>query len=156
MLRRHVDMYQMEKANLANLARTAAFRGLNYRDFLVGSAILGFNGQEYKIFEGANLMLAKDEAKICAEGHALRNLTFAGYSQVIAIAVAGLPQPDKESGIISPTLHPCGGCRGMLIRLKERQVVQDDTRIYTVHLFEDIEEEYELQDIIKLHTRSQT
>ncbi|MBI4363380.1 MAG: hypothetical protein HY545_00850 [Candidatus Doudnabacteria bacterium] len=139
MHRHHVDVYLLLKVFLKSIAREAAYLGDNHRDFLVGCAILAYNGHEYGIFWGANFMpFTKPGPKICAEINALRNTRRAGFQEIIAIVVAGLPQKDEVTGKTPRTLPPCVDCRSNLSGWKG---VSPDTMIYTVHRFEEVEEE---------------
>lgn len=127
------------------LARFAAFAGINYRDFLVGCAMLAYNGSEYRIFWGANFMPAlKPGPKRCAEFEALEKAIKAGYLEIIAIAVAGLPQRDGRSGKDCKTLPPCGECRTMLSGWNG---VKPETIIFTVHRFEEVCEECSFREL---------
>lgn len=71
-----------------------------------------------------------------------------GYKRIIAIAVAGLPQPDGGSGLEFETLHPCEDCRIFLSALPE---VTRDTFILTIHNHSGLVKEYTLEQILRLH-----
>ena len=67
------------------------------------------------------------------------------------VCVVGQPQPDKESGLVSPTLHPCGECR-KLMQYRER--LSPDTLIYTITFTRDHTELFTLQKLIELHIKA--
>ena len=101
---------------LIRKAREAANRhSVSYRGFRVGCAAYAYRPDAYyiedrhKIFLGANLKPNHDKTrwpKVCAEQVAILGARSAGYTRVIGLVVAGEPQADEESGIISPTLTP--------------------------------------------------
>jgi cytidine deaminase len=130
--RLHVDKYLQLKDVLADMAREVRVKGYQYRNFLVGSAILVYDGSHYRIFASTNLMPVKGGPKVCAEQGALVNARSQGpFPLIVAIVVCGQAQPDNESNILSPTLHPCGNCRQFCLGLPE---VTDETIIYTVSI----------------------
>ena len=89
MNRRHVDMYHLFKNELKDLARRIAFFGVNYRDFLVGCAILAYDGFEYRIFVGYNIMTKKGGPKRCAECDALEAVRAAGFDLIVVLPRIG-------------------------------------------------------------------
>lgn len=139
MPRRHVEMYLICKPRLAALARKVAKNADSHRNFLVGCAILAFNGKRYKIFTGVNIKCEKGNApKVCAEQGALSAAKAAGYLEIIAIVVAGIPQFDEKLEKIPLTLPPCKNCRRIFGKAKG---VSGETIVNTVHLTEKIAEQ---------------
>ncbi len=82
----------------ARAARQKAYAP--YSNFLVGSAVLGADGE---IFSGANVENASYGLAVCAERNAVNALVFAGERSLAAVAVA------SENGVT-----PCGACRQVL------------------------------------------
>ncbi len=120
---KHVDKYVEEKQTLVRLAREAQQRGISYRGFKVGCALLAFNGQEYKIFQGANMKPFKQGPKYCAEGIALGSAQAEHYNFIVAIVVAGQPQSEYDK-----TLHPCLECVDLFLGFR----LGLDTIIHTI------------------------
>ena len=131
---------------------------MSYRGFRVGCAAYAYRPDAYyvedrhKIFLGANLKPNHDKVrwpKVCAEQVAILGARSAGYTRVIGLVVAGAPQAAEESGIASPTLHPCGECRRMFTSLGD--IVRLDTPIVTVRLKEYAVEAFTVADLLKIH-----
>lgn len=81
-----------------------------------------------EVFVGWNFKpLAKGGWKTCAEEMSLLEAREWGAEQIIAIAIAGPVQPDDLSGHKGLVLHPCYGCRQMLLR---SGLVQSYTKIH--------------------------
>ncbi len=127
----------------------ATFFAENYRNFRVGAAVLVTNGHDLRIFGGANIMNGKGRPKMCAEQQALKYAHLADYRRILAISVVGKPQKDSESGLLSPTLHPCPECRKLM---REMYRLDEDTAIYMLS-FEDNgpSELFTLEELIRLH-----
>jgi cytidine deaminase len=122
---------------------------ISWRNFKVGAAVLAINPTEYKqgIFLGANFTPdppAEDgthAVKVCAEQVALQKAINSGYDRIIAITVSGQRQPDIRSGLLTPTLHPCGPCRDVSGALHQ---VADDALILSTATTPEGEDAYEL------------
>jgi cytidine deaminase len=128
-----IDRYRKELLYQARLA--AAFEAYSYRQFYVGCALLARNRRgQLKIFTGGNIKRGENCSKECAEYCALRKALEEGYYEILIIAVAGFPQPDKHSGKESMTLHPCGDCRSLM---RDVYRIPHDTPIVTASLYED-------------------
>jgi cytidine deaminase len=141
---------------LADEARRVALESsVSYRPFPVGCALLAFKPDAYyyedvhKVFRGANVKTGKDRAKICAEQVAINAARAERYKLVIGIAIAGNPQPDDKSGLISKTLHPCYDCRESFRVLP---IIHPDMRILSVHIEDDgIFEEFTVKELWQMH-----
>lgn len=112
----------------------------SYRPFPVGVAMLGHEcsdpyirghcpGEAFRWFQGSNRKLSKVSRKICGENVALGALIQASYTVASLVVVVGHVQRDDESGLLSPTLHPCGACREELSAVKP---ITDRTVFITV------------------------
>jgi len=154
MEKRDLIAYERVKNNLVRIAREVAVRGCNHRGFKVGCAVFVWRpegvglSEKYRIFKAANAKPLRDSRKFCAEMTAVNFARSNGYERVIAIAIAGLPQPDGGSGIESKTLHSCEDCRPFLAALPE---VMRDTRILTIHNHTGLVEEFTLEEMLRIH-----
>ena len=154
MERQHMRAFGRVKTDLIRTARSVAERGYSYRGFKVGCAMLVWRPkgigltERYRVFKAANAKPLKDSRKFCAEMTLACYARSNGYTRIIAIAIAGLPQSDDGSGIMSGTLHPCEDCRPFLANLPE---VTADTIILSVHNHSGLVEEYSLGEILHIH-----
>lgn len=137
-------LWQIREHLILRAANAALHRGRSYRDFRVGAAAyvtcrkpdlmrsLGRTPQH--IYTGANWKLGPDERNTCAEQEIVaqirQNQHFFPARRILALTVYGSPQnePDAESGIWTPTLHPCRHCRRLLREIPE---MRPDTVIIT-------------------------
>lgn len=154
-MQKHLDRYALFLRYQFDLEREALsqaiFEAENYRRFNVGASILASNGKDLEIFGGANIMNGEGHPKVCAEQQALKYAFLNEYYDVLNVCVVGEPQPDKESGLVSLTLHPCGDCR-KLMTIRER--LSPETLIYTFTFTRNHTELHTLQDIIKRHQKA--
>lgn len=159
-MKKHLDRYALFirynfELQCATLYQ-AYFQAENYRDFRVGAAVLAYNGKDFKIFGGANIMNGKGRPKVCAEQQAIKHAIINGFYEILAVCVVGKLQsdPDKESGKFTRTLHPCPDCRKLMVKGYR---LSPDTLIYT-RTFDEFgpRESYTLQDLIEFHTHSTT
>jgi len=123
---------RVAKPFLAEKAREAAEKAKNYRGCTVGSAVLAVNflssGKiDTHVFVGTNLMLKEGGQKFCAEMVAIMSAIANGFEHIMAIAVAGPPQPDDASGADLGKIIPCEDCREVMQGLDE---VTEDTVIF--------------------------
>jgi cytidine deaminase len=83
----------------------------SYRGFNVGNASLAVDalGWYFSVI-GANYK-ADGRRKVCAEQLTLARAV-ANKLQILSFHVDAPVQPDTHSGLLAPTLHPCGDCRG--------------------------------------------
>lgn len=144
---RHPDwhaLWQLREHLVLRAANAAALRGRSYRDFCVGGAAfvssrkpdllrsLGRTPQH--IYTGANWKLGRDERNTCAEQEIVAQLRQNQHlfpaRRILALAIYGRAQdePDAESGVLTPTLHPCRHCRRLLREIPE---MRPDTVIIT-------------------------
>ncbi len=151
---RHLEALQRVRPDLIRIARSTAERGFSYRGFKVGCAGFFYRPkgigltERYRIFRAANAKPLEGKSKFCGEMTTSCYARSNGYELIIALAVAGLPQPDGGSGIKSDTLHPCEDCRPFLSGLPE---ARPDTRIITIHNHNGIVQDFSLQRILEIH-----
>lgn len=130
----------------------------SYRNFHVGCAVWAFKSRttelrgRWAIFTGSNIKLAKDSRPICAEQFAFGAVRSGGYDQIIAMVVAGEPQEDAESGLLSHTLHPCGECRKIFQATPE---ISPDTLLLTITPGMEAYERLTIRELIALHRRAE-
>ena len=104
--------FVVEQALLAQRKYTNSYRG-----FRVGCAVYAHNGgkirsnSRVRVFTAGNLKPAKHIVKLCAERRAVLKAQAEGYPHIIGMVIAGLPQADVDSLLVTPTLHPCKACR---------------------------------------------
>ncbi len=118
-------------ALLTRRAQESAKRAVSWRGFKVGAAALAVNLEDKRMgtVVGMNIKPAEDsQTNIHAEQVAVAKARAFGLSRILALNVWGEPQADSTSGIISPTLHPCGLCRTFLCR-PEAPEITDQTFI---------------------------
>ena len=141
---------EKRKPELLQRAISAIAEGKSWRGFQVGAAALvedDFGNVE--IFHGSNIKLEKDGPKTCAEQMAIQKAQAAGFNNFLAIAVAGEPQLDEESGRFPLTLHPCDGCRDLLLA---HPGIKYTTIVITTHPANGVTEEHELKDLLAMHS----
>lgn len=137
-------LWQLREHLVLRAANAAMHRGRSYRDFRVGAAAfvtsrkpdlmraLGRTPQH--IYTGANWKLGKEERNTCAEQEIVAQLRQNQHlfptRRILTLAIYGSPQdePDAESGVTTPTLHPCRHCRRLLREIPE---MRPDTVIIT-------------------------
>jgi len=139
---------------LAARARAAAIhRGVSHRDFLVGSAVYVTNQTDRRaaILYGANFTPFPGAPKRCAEMEVLEKAYRGGFDKVYAIGVSGPLQPDQQSRVVSPTLHPCSECRNLLRR---HPLVYPDTLLITADETGEEHEVYSMPELFRLHGAS--
>ncbi len=98
-------------------ARKAQELAVSYRDFKVGSAIVGLSRRNagFLMSPGINAKTNEDgPLNMHAEQLALRTAEAMGADMLSIVAVVGETQTDQQSGHEMHTLHPCGLCRGKL------------------------------------------
>ena len=144
----HREMYGRVRTVLEKRAREAAGFAFSYRGFQVGAAVLAWDGHHYKVFTGSNIKPEEDGPKVCAEQVAIGSARSEGFSLIVALAVAGDPQKDSESGVFPKTLHPCWICRKLLATLPE---VRPDTMILTLGNHRGPTEEHTVEELLGVH-----
>lgn len=98
-------------------ARKAQELAVSYRDFKVGSAVVGLSQRNagFLISPGINAKTNKDgPLNMHAEQLALRTAETMGADMISIVTVVGETQTDTQSGHEMHTLHPCGLCRDKL------------------------------------------
>ncbi len=84
-----------------------------YSNYYVGAAILDENGD---VHIGCNVENASFPEGNCAEASAIAAMVSAAARKIVAIAIVGDPDPNKDcavtdsSGLVE-NCTPCGGCR---------------------------------------------
>lgn len=68
--------------------------------------------------------------------------------QIAALLACGPPQPDTQSGLVTPTLHTCGRERKLM---RTNRLFRPDTLAITVHPDKDIFEIYENRTLQVMH-----
>jgi cytidine deaminase len=123
--------------------------GHSYRGFKTGAAILALDepGHRTGIYFGGNYTPYKGADWNCAEKRALRTVQARGFTNVLAIAVSGPLQID-ESGVKSPTLHPCYKCRAMF---EQSDLFSPDAFIATATPDGSAHELHTLESLLALH-----
>lgn len=128
--------------------------GQSYRGFNVGAAVLAIDTLGYRsgiYFEG-NFTPYKGAEWNCAEKRLLEKVAERGFDRVEAIAITGPTQQDEESGLVPPTLHPCGKCRGLL---DSSPLIHPNALIATMSLDEDQYELHSVQSLLQHHQTNQ-
>jgi len=154
MEKEHLEAFERNSGNLVRIAREVAEYAYSYRGFKVGCAVLAWRPkgiglpEKYRIFKAANAKPIEGKQKFCGEMTTACYAWSNGYTRIIAIAVAGLPQADGGSGILSETLHPCEVCRPFLAAFP---AVTRDTKIVTVHNHSGLVREFTLEEIMRIH-----
>lgn len=151
----HLPAFWQIAPYLADEARRVAKEcAMSYRQFCVGSALYAFNSRPYyasdfyRVFRGSNMKPYPDGPSICAEIVATLAAKHERYELIIGIVIAGQPQEDHASGLITPTLQPCGKCRSLLAAMPE---IREDTVILTVNLQDDGYEIHNFAEILAKH-----
>lgn len=154
------EVYAIMSAPLERLPRLAAYaraaaehKGISHRGFKVGAAgfVIDPEKRRAAILLGANFTPFPGAPKRCAEMELLEKAYKGGYKRVDAMAVSGPLQTDEESRVVSPTLHPCSECRG-LIRL--HPLIYPDTMLLTADEEGTTHEVYSMRDFFRLHGSS--
>ena len=116
-------LWQMREHLVLRAKTAAAKRGRSYRNFQVGAAALlsstkpdllrSLGRAKHIIYTGSNWKLGPEDRNTCAEQEIVAQVRqqrhmFPPY-RILALVVAGEAQdePDRESGVFTPTLHPC-------------------------------------------------
>lgn len=153
------------REHLVIRARTAAAkRGRSYRDFRVGAAALlssarpeylrSIGRTDHVIYTGANWKMGKDDRNTCAEQEIVAQVRQQEHlfppRKIFALAIAGEAQdePDRESGVFTPTLHPCSHCRRLLQQVSG---MKPDTIIMTVSRSSDTMEVMTFAELLSIH-----
>lgn len=148
----HLVMSSLSR--IIDLSRQAVEQiAYSYRGFRVGCAVLALDepGKRMGIYFGGNFTPYKGAEWNCAEKRALPTVEARGFNKILAIAVSG-PQQIDESGVKSPTLHPCHKCRNML---KHSHLTDPNTLITTVTPEGSAHEIHSLESLLKLHETGQ-
>lgn len=137
-------LWQLREHLVLRAERAARLRGRSYRDFRVGAAAFVTSRKpeqlrargltDCHIYTGANWKLGQDERNTCAEQEIVAQIRQNDHlfptKSILALAIYGRAQgePDVESGVVTPTLHPCRHCRRLLMNVR---AMRPDTVIMT-------------------------
>lgn len=126
-------LWQSREHLILRAERAARLRGRSYRDFRVGAAayvtsrkpelLRSLGRTDCHIYTGANWKLGQDERNTCAEQEIVAQIRQNNHlfpaKSILALAIYGRAQdePDAESGVVTPTLHPCRHCRRLLMNV---------------------------------------
>lgn len=157
-------LWQLREHLIIRARDAAQKRGRSYRDFRVGASALlsstkpdtlrSIGRTPQIIYTGSNWKLGANERNTCAEQEIVAQIRQQHHlfpaRKILALVIAGVPQdePDAESGILTPTLHPCRHCRRLLLDTPE---MKRDTIIITVHRSSDTMEIMTFEDLLALH-----
>ncbi|HVU75677.1 MAG TPA: hypothetical protein VHD38_02495 [Candidatus Paceibacterota bacterium] len=117
---------------LYHQARLAREKGMSWRDFKVGTALLAFkSGQRHdeawKTFSGMNTKHAPNMRPTCSEPIAINGAYAEDYSLVIGMVVVGELREEDIGHIL--TLHPCRDCRWFM---NQHPLIDRHTLVLTV------------------------
>lgn len=139
---------------LRGMALLAREKAVSWRDFRVGNAVLaasppeGSGLPELGEYSGANMKASEHSRTVCAEAQGVGAARSAGYTHIVGIVVAGVPQEDSQSGLVTPTLEPCGECRALFSNLPE---IGMNTLIATFHAETSVWELQYFQELLAKH-----
>ena len=139
---------------IVDLSRQAAEElGESHRDFKVGTAayVLDEPGQRVGVYFGGNFTPYEGAPWNCAEKRAMGTIQARGFNRVLAVAVSGPPQVDN-SGVESPTLHPCDKCRAMF---EQSELTAPDMLVATSTPDGSAHELHTLESLLKRHETGQ-
>jgi cytidine deaminase len=150
----HLDGFNQMLEFMVDQARAAAEKAESYRGFKVGCAVYACTGgktrmhSRTRVFTGANSKPSPHAVKCCAERRAILAAQDMGYKEIVGMVIAGEPQADADSKIISPTLHPCLACRNFFTGTSG---ITANTQLLTIRLFEVAWERMTVGELIRLH-----
>lgn len=135
---------------VATEAERARELAQSYRNFKVGAAALLVCEGEWHLAYGANFKSNADDRRFNthAEQVALANVQDSGNTTCRVLAVVGDLQPDPDSDIKTPTLHPCRQCRGAI---KKSPLVTPETTIVMAQPGLLVIQYGQIDDYIELH-----
>lgn len=158
------SLWQVREHLVDRAIAAAEHRGRSYRDFRVGAAAFLSSTQPelmkslgrppQHIYTGANWKLGSEERNTCAEQEIVSQIRQQHHifpaREVLALVIAGQPlnEPDRESGLVTETLHPCNHCRKLLSSTPE---VQPWTIVITVNICDGKREIRPFSDLLRLH-----
>lgn len=124
---------------LIRAAQTVAENGISYRGFRVGAVAVVEHDGLVLLMQGTNNSPYRSAPKRCAEMHIMQQLDHLANTTGIQPFVrdmyvagpSGLDITAQVNGLATPTLHPCGDCRQLLI---VHPAFHDGTRITTTGL----------------------
>lgn len=151
-----VHRYEEEFFALALLARPLAN---SWRNFDVGAVGVGLKPVRTPGFSPWAIRFAANTKeqhgkKYCGEQRLLDAALKRNWSHMLAVFVAGEPQPDHGSGKVSDTLTPCEVCRWRFRGLYSEQspILQPDTLVHCINSSDpQLRERYTLASLHEFH-----
>lgn len=109
-----VQRFRQSIPYLYHRAQIALDKGMSYRDFKVGTALLAFKEHQphdlaWKAFAGMNTKHARNMRPVCSEPIAINAAYAENFSLVIGMVIVGDLREEDIGKIL--TLHPCQDCR---------------------------------------------
>ncbi len=109
-----VQRFRQSIPYLFRQAMMAREKGMSYRDFKVGTALLAFKAHQphdttWKVFSGMNTKHAPNMRPTCSEPIAINAAYAEDYSLIIGMVVVGDLREEDIGQLL--TLHPCHECR---------------------------------------------
>ncbi len=142
-MKEHISFFDSHKGKLIDVARAARTKAKSYRNFHVGSAILGVklkNGTFfYDAYLGANntpkKLIPPNEGinKRCAERIGLETAISDKVRAIPAIITVSDQTNTGDKTLACNALHPCEDCRQMIRVLLEIGVLREDCRMLNVN-----------------------
>ncbi|PIR96171.1 MAG: hypothetical protein COT92_02555 [Candidatus Doudnabacteria bacterium CG10_big_fil_rev_8_21_14_0_10_42_18] len=142
-MEQHIDFFNSHKEKLIDIARAARTEAKSYRNFHVGSAILGVKLEKgdffYDAYLGANITLKKltppNEGvnKRCAERMGLESAIADKVRAIPAIITVSDQINTGDKSLACDALHPCEDCRQMIRVLLEIGALREDCRMLNVN-----------------------
>ncbi len=126
----------------------------SYRGFRVGCAVYAHNGENRRADSHARVFMAGNEKqtpetiKLCAERKAILKARSARYPHIVGMVIVGEPQGDKDSLLVTPTLHSCLSCRNFF---QSTSGITADTQIVTIEPKSGEHERMTVGEMIRLH-----
>lgn len=157
-------LWQVREHLVVRALESAKNRAKSWRDFRVGaSAFLSSKDPDllkslgrpaHHIFTGANNKKGEHLRNTCAEQQIVAQIGQQEHlffpKEVLALVVAGDPlgEPDRESGLLTASLHPCNHCRR---ELRDILQISPTTLIVCVNLANTAREIFLFQELLELH-----
>jgi cytidine deaminase len=128
-----VQRFRQSIPHLFRAAMAAREKGMSYRDFKVGSALLAFrenqpHEESWKVFAGMNTKHAPNMRPTCSEPIAINAAYAENFSLVIGMVVIGELREEDIGHLLS--LHPCRDCRWFM---HGHPLIDHNTLVLTAH-----------------------
>ncbi len=99
-----------------------------YSRFYVGAVVVASNGEEEKVFTGANVENASYGLTVCAERVAVFKAVTEGYRRIKEVYIVA----KDEKGNIVEKVAPCGACRQVIYEFSDDAVIHTPSGSYTI------------------------